>query len=230
MKKAPIAQRQSVAEQDTSVPLVPGFERSSATAGIHALPLTVAIHYISPLSGYTMKNSALHLALIVLLAPWLSSCATTVLPRQAAFDDAEFAHYRRPGSGSVSGQLVVTSGNGSTQIGVNNHVALFPVTAYSKEIVEREVGNGEYLQASDPRFLQYARTTTTDATGNFGFNHLAPGEYFVLGLAQWNEGNTAQYQWACETIRVGGGQTAGIKLTHDLHHPQRPTLVVWPLW
>jgi len=177
-----------------------------------------------------MKNSALHFALIILLAPWLSSCATSVLPRQAAFDDAEFGHYRRPGSGSVSGQLVVTSGNGSTHLGVNNHVALFPVTAYSKEIVEREVGNGEYLQASDPRFLQYVRTTTTDAKGNFGFNHLAPGEYYVLGLAQWNEGNTAQYQWACETIKVGVGPTAGIKLTDDLHHPQRPTLVVWPLW
>jgi hypothetical protein len=177
-----------------------------------------------------MKNSALRFAVIALSALWLSSCATGPLPRKAAFDEAEFTHYRHPGSGAVAGQLVVTSGNGPAHVGINNHVALFPVTAYSKEIVDREIGNGEYLQASDARFLKYVRTASTDAHGNFGFSHLAAGEYFVLGLAQWNEGNAAQYQWACETIKVGGGQTAGIKLAHDLHSPKRPTLVLWPLW
>ena len=177
-----------------------------------------------------MKNSALHFAVIAFSALGLSSCATAPLPRQAAFSEAEFAHYRHPDSGGVSGQLVVTSADGSAHVGINNHVALFPVTAYSKEIVDREVGNGEYLQASDPRFLQHVRTATTDAQGNFRFTRLAAGEYFVLGLAQWNEGTAAQYQWACETIKVGAGQTAGVKLAHDLHNPKRPMLVLWPLW
>jgi hypothetical protein len=177
-----------------------------------------------------MKNPTVHLALIALSSLCFSSCATTALQRQAAFNEAEFAHYRRPGSDSVTGQLVVTTGNGSTQVGINNHVALFPVTAYSREIIDREVGNGEYLQASDPRFLQFVRTTTTDAQGNFRFSRLPAGEYFALGLAQWNEGNAGQYQWASETVKLGAGQSAALKLAQDPHHPQRPTLVVWPLW
>jgi hypothetical protein len=175
-----------------------------------------------------MKKSAFRFAVLALSALWFSSCATTVLQRKAAFDEAEFARYRHPGSGSVTGQLVVSGADGSAHVGMSNHVAIFPVTAYTKEIVDREVGNGEYLQASDPRFLKYVKTTATDAHGNFGFNNLAAGEYFVLGLAQWNEGNTAQ--WACETVKVGAGQTAGVKLAHDPHDPKRPTLVVWPLW
>jgi hypothetical protein len=177
-----------------------------------------------------MKKSALRFAVLALSALWFSSCATTGLQRNAAFDEAEFARYRHPGSGSVTGQLVVTTPTGSAQAGVNNHVAIFPVTTYTKEILEREVGNGEYLQTSDPRFLRYVKTSTTDARGNFAFNHLAEGEYFVLGLAQWNEGNTAQYQWASETVKVGGGLTAGVKLAHDPHDPKRPNIVVWPLW
>jgi hypothetical protein len=177
-----------------------------------------------------MKKSVFRFALLAVAALSFSSCATTGLQRNAAFNEAEFAHYRHPGSGSVTGQLVVTTANGSTQVGTGNHVALFPVTAYTKEIVDREVGNGEYLQASDPRFLTYVKTATTDAHGNFAFNHLAAGEYFALGLAQWTEGNGTQYQWASETVKVGGGQTSGIKLSHDPHNPKRPTLVVWPLW
>ena len=177
-----------------------------------------------------MKNSAFHFAVVALAGLWLSSCATTALQRQALFNEAEFASYRRPGSGVVTGQLAVAGGNGSVHVGMKDHVALFPVTAYTREIVDREIGNGEYLQASDPRFLKYVQTATTDPQGNFTFNHLAAGEYFVLGLAQWNEGDAAQYQWACETIKVGGGQTASIKLARDLHHPQRPMLVLWPLW
>jgi len=177
-----------------------------------------------------MKNPALHFAVIAFSSLGLASCATAPLSRQAAFDETEFAHYHRPGSGAVTGQLVVTGADGSAHVGMNNHVAIFPVTAYTKEIVDREIGNGDYLQPSDPRFLKYVQTATTDAHGNFRFNHLAAGEYFVLGLAQWNEGNAAQYQWACETIKVGSGQNSAIKLAHDIHSPKRPMLVLWPLW
>ena len=177
-----------------------------------------------------MKNPALHFAVIVFSLGGLSSCATGPLPRQAAFGETEFAHYRLPGSGVVTGQLVVTAADGSAHVGMNNHVAIFPETTYTKEIVDREIGNGDYLQASDPRFLRYVQTATTGAHGNFRFNHLAAGEYFAFGLAQWGEGNAAQYQWACETIKVGSGQTSSLKLSHDLHSPKRPNLVVWPLW
>jgi len=165
---------------------------------------------------------------LVFLALLLSSCAVLAVPRRVPFNEAEFAPYRTPGSGTVAGQLV-TSYGGETHIGDGTHVTLLPVTSYTKEMVEREIGNGENLAGSDPRLRQYVRLLTTDGGGNFVFDHLPPGEYFVCGLNEWYVGDDAQYQWACERVTVGKGQTVRIKLSKNIQRPGSPTLVIWAL-
>jgi hypothetical protein len=169
---------------------------------------------------------------MVALGLLLSSCIFSgfaTAPRRVAFDESEFAAYRGAGSGTVTGQLVVTSNDGAVHIGDGTHVTLIPVTAYTKEMVEREIGDGDNLGASDPRFKKYVRLTTTDANGNFVFHQIPAGEYFVSGLGEWSEGDDFQYQWACERVTVGNGQTVRIKVTHNLQHPGKPTLVIWAL-
>ena len=58
---------------------------------------------------------------------------------------------------------------------------------------------------------------------------MRPGDYFVCGLAEWYVGDDAQYQWACERVTLGAGQTIRIKLSKNLQRPGRPTLVIWAL-
>ncbi|MDR3402145.1 MAG: hypothetical protein P4L99_06560 [Chthoniobacter sp.] len=145
------------------------------------------------------------------------------------FNEADFAAYRGAGSGTVAGQLIVTSADGETHIGDGEHITLIPVTAYTQEMVDREIGEGENLASSDPRFRPYVRLTKADSHGNFLFDHLCPGEYFVSGLAEWYFGDDAQYQWACERVSVRNGQTVRLKLSKNLQRPGRPTLVIWAL-
>jgi len=168
----------------------------------------------------------------------LSACAFSgfeTSPRRVAFDESEFAAYRGAGSGSVTGQLAIRSGDGGEHVGnfggsmAGVHVTLIPVTAYTKEMVDREIGNGENLGASDPRFKKYVRLTTTDGNGDFAFDQVPAGEYFVSGLGEWVEFGRFNYQWACERVTVGNGETVRMRLTHNLQRPGRPTLVIWAL-
>ena len=185
------------------------------------------IHFLSA------RLTVASLALALLASCALSGFATS--QRRVPFNEAEFAAYRGSGSGSVTGQLSVTSSDGvvhagSAGQGPNSiHVTLLPVTAYTREMVEREIGDGENLGSSDPRFQKYARLTSTDANGNFAFRQIPAGEYFVSGLGEWTASGDFQYQWACERVRVGKGETVRIKLSHDLHHPGKPLLVIWAL-
>jgi hypothetical protein len=129
----------------------------------------------------------------------------------------------------VTGQLVVTTAEGETHISDGTHVTLLPVTSYTKEMVDREIGNGENLAPSDPRFRPYVRLVTTDTHGNFIFDHLPPGDYFVSGLAEWSFTDDFEYQWACERVTVSKGQTVRIKLSKNLQRRGQPTLVIWAL-
>ena len=168
----------------------------------------------------------------VVCALLLSSCALVDLPRvsrRVPFNEADFAAYRGTGSSTVAGQVVVTSSDGQTHLGGGTHISLLPVTAYTKEMVEREIGNGEYLTDSDPRLKPYVHLQKMDDTGHFVFDHVKAGEYFVAALVEWSFADDSTYQWACERITVGAGQTLRIKVSKDLHHPNSPTLVLWGL-
>lgn len=176
--------------------------------------------------------------MVFALALLLSSCAFSGFvnsPRQVRFDESEFAAYRGPGSGTVTGQLAVRSSNGAEHVGnfggsiAGVPVTLIPVTAYTKEMVEREIGNGENLGASDPRLEKYVRVTKTDGNGDFVFNQVPEGDYFVSGLSEWVEYGELKHQWACERVAVGNGQAVRVKLSRNVHRPGRPTLVIWAL-
>jgi hypothetical protein len=175
---------------------------------------------------------------IVSIAFSLASCVFSgfaTSPRRVAFDESEFADYRGSGSGVVTGLLAVRSSDGFERVGnfggsvAGVHITLMPVTAYTREMVEREIGDGQYLGASDRRLQKYVRLTKTDGNGHFEFHQVRAGEYFVCGLAEWSVFGGFQYQWACERVTVGDGQTVRIKLSHNLRHPGKPTLVIWAL-
>ena len=147
------------------------------------------------------------------------------------FDESAFAAYGGSGSGSVAGQLIVTW-KGQTYPGEGVPITLIPVTAYTREMVDRELGDGEYLAPSDPRFKKYVRITKADHQGNFAFHQIPAGEYFVAGEASWNEAGSSDtflHQWACERVKVGNGQTVRIKVSHNPQHGNSPVQNIWTL-
>jgi hypothetical protein len=164
----------------------------------------------------------------------LSSCAFVPLARalrRVPFDESALAGYDRAGSGTVSGQLVVTD-QGQKHFGGGVPVTLIPVTAYTKEMVDRELGDGVYLTTSDGRFKKYVRKTTADHSGHFVFQQVPAGEYFVSGEASWSEPESPDdfvRQWACERIRVATGQALRIELSHNPQHGNSPVNNFWTL-
>jgi len=158
-----------------------------------------------------------------------SSCAVIGEPRRVPFNDADFATYRGSGSGTITGQLLATSSDGETHIGDGTRITLLPVTPYTREMVDREIGLGENLLPPDSRLASYVRMVTTGPKGEFVFDHLPPGEYFIAGEVEWYFGDDAQYQWACEKVTLGKGQTAQIKVFRNLQRPGAPTLVIGTL-
>jgi len=171
---------------------------------------------------------------LLLLPLFLSACAFAVFarsPRQIPFDESAFAAYARPGSGSVVGQLIATD-EGNSYPGEGVPITLVPVTAYTREMVERELGEGVTLTPSDSRFKKYVRITTADHQGNFAFHQIPAGEYFVAGEASWAETGSSDayvHQWACERVKVRNGQTVRIQVTHNPQHGNSPVNNLWTL-
>jgi hypothetical protein len=178
---------------------------------------------------------------VLVLALSLSSCALVGggrVSRRAPFEESEFAGYGSAGSATVSGKLVVTSSNGMVHLADDGNaedrhdgtfITLLPVAAYTREMVDRELGDGEYLAPSDPRLHKYVRLTRTDAEGNFVFKQIPAGEYFVAGQVKGNSLDDFSYLWACECIKVGKGQPVKIKLSHNPQHGSSSVLVLWTL-
>lgn len=161
----------------------------------------------------------------IALATVLSSCAVGA-PRRVPFNEAELSRYRGAGSGTISGEAVVTGLDGVTHYGIQDYVTLLPVTAYTKEMVDRTIVNAEYLAPSDPRFHPYVRRTTTHGDAKFTFDHVPPGEYFVVCLVDWPIGDVTEYQWACERVSLGKGQNLRIRLSTNLQVSKKATMLL----
>ena len=179
----------------------------------------------------SMKTFAITAVTIALPALFLCSCETWIPARhQVPFNEREFASYAGRGSGTVEGVIAVNAeDDGELHVGAGSYLTLLPVTSYTTEMVDREIRDGENLTSSDSRLRAYVRGATADDGGNFVFNDVPAGEYYLTGLVEWYVADDAQYQWACETISVKNGQTIRVKVSRNIHRPGSPYLVVWRL-
>ena len=124
----------------------------------------------------------------VLMAALLTvACSTPPSPRQASFDPQEYAPYAKAGHGTITGQVSLKNVDGAvTSGGGCKEVFLEPVTSYSSEWIERAVMRNETLSAPDSRAITYRRTTSTDGLGNFRFDKLPAGSYYVSCMMQYD--------------------------------------------
>jgi hypothetical protein len=100
--------------------------------------------------------------------------------RHVVFNEAEFARSRGSGSGAVRGHAFLANFSDGAEFPVaNTKIELFPVTSYTTETIQRKYANGVYLAPADPRYAKYVRVSRTDGNGNFRFENLPAGRYYV---------------------------------------------------
>lgn len=113
---------------------------------------------------------------IVALAILAAGC---VLPHQMTtpFDESAFQKFAGNGTSTITGQAFLKTQGGDVKFGAGDTVSLMPVTPYTTEAWQAE-RNGEQPQ-TNPRLQKYIRTTIADGNGNFEFQNLPGGDYYV---------------------------------------------------
>jgi hypothetical protein len=151
------------------------------------------------------------------------------VPRNAKFIEAEYAAYKGDGKSTISGQAFLKTRGGDVKYGAGNQVHLNPVTSYSTEWFERGIVGNEPLEKPDDRINPYHRTTVADGFGNFAFEHLPPGQYYVACLITWEVPNLwggglqTTGAWARAKVTVRDGESVKTIVTwNPADAPARP--------
>ena len=117
----------------------------------------------------------------------------------SAFDAQEAAYIHDTGANVVEGRVFVRLWTGEGVPCRDKAVLLVPRTAFSEERIEylyggtREPGLRRHLQSSrklaapDPEYREYMRKALCNQSGEFRFDDVADGAYFVIGGAAWKE-------------------------------------------
>lgn len=124
----------------------------------------------------------MRLALATLLCVMISGC---VYPRMATFNAGEYAPYANPGTGSISGQAFLKTLGGEVRYGAGNEVYMNPVTSYSTEWFQETVMKNRTLKPADPRTEQFHWMVVADGMGNFKFENVADGDYYIVCPITW---------------------------------------------
>jgi hypothetical protein len=157
--------------------------------------------------GAPAKRSLVVLCLLVL--PLVTSCGqrghTFGFQRDALRSQriAEaYAPYRQPGASALSGNISLINDKGEEVVARNLSVRLMPATTFSRLEIENATKEGRMPLTDLDEKGVVIWTGRTDGQGNFQFEGLPEGEYFVLCHVSWIgeiDGKAAE-----KTALVGG--------------------------
>jgi hypothetical protein len=124
----------------------------------------------------------------------LLGCATFAPPPPPQWNpinetsEAEYTPYLAGGTGSVSGQALMTQEDGPVVTAAGQKVTLDPATSVGNEWWSK-VGPfwaPHYgTPPPSPNFQKSRKTTVADRDGKFTFSGLAAGKYYVRTLVTW---------------------------------------------
>jgi hypothetical protein len=126
----------------------------------------------------TLRN----ITCIVALATLFSGCVTQH-QMTTPFDESEFQSFVGKGTATITGQAFLKTVGGEVRYGAGDPVILTPVTPYTTEalLAERSLR----LPQTDPRLLKYLHTVIADGSGNFEFQDIPPGDYYIKCAIVW---------------------------------------------
>lgn len=164
---------------------------------------------------------------IVALAA-LAACAapTTPIVTTVPFDPQEVAFIQQRGPASIEGQAFMRQQGGGVVTCAGEEVALIPAGRYATQRITGIYGNNQSGFAplytlgrtddttADARaYAAAARLTACDAQGNFRFDGVANGDYFVTTAVRWMAGNYGQGGALMQRVSIRNGQSQRILLS-----------------
>ena len=182
-----------------------------------------------------MRAFLIVLAAALLLGGCRSTPETVSVATATAFDPAEAAFIKKPGTASIHGHAFWRDDKGGTTNAAGEIIRLVPVTKYARERFaalykgQRSLPADQIPQvAVDPQYADYTRTTRAESTGRFEFDNVAPGAYFVTAQVRYRDKdsyvqiNTGSFHHRMrtgsdggamfETVTVSGKEEKPIKL------------------
>lgn len=175
---------------------------------------------VRPTKGAFVRNAIL----ITLAGITIAGCVTTTptaptistLALVAAFDATEAKSLLADGKNSIKGSSFMRQQGGGVVTCAGQTVSLVPATAYATERIaalygntERGTNNGRrYKFVPDPpEFLTSIKTTRCDAQGNFAFDRIADGTFYINTLVVWQIGYSQQGGQLMQRVSVKEGQS-----------------------
>jgi len=166
-------------------------------------------------------------SLLVLLIGILSGCVAPrpAAPRLQTFNPADYRSSLEDGTATITGEAFLSTRAGGVHYGAGRMVQLIPVTPYTTEIFERQFLNHERLTPPiEKRLDHFARFITADSRGEFRFEHVPAGSYYLVCLISWEVPHVNQFNpsdvYAEETgaaglgrVTVGDGETKRVVVT-----------------
>jgi len=144
----------------------------------------------------------------------LAGCVTMPAPlERPPFPVAEYEALPTEGTGVVSGQVFLRTRGGDVRYGAGSGVLLNPVTSYSRFWYQRQYVEGRTLEDADPRQPMYQITTQADGNGNFRFENVPPGTYYLTSGVHWEAGHSVQGGVISKEITVENGKETREMLT-----------------
>lgn len=169
-----------------------------------------------------MKYHFYGLVLVATLGCAAPGGQPTTFNVQAPFDAGEANRMTSDGGNVIKGNAFMRQRGGGVVTCAGQTVHLVPATAYAKERFTALFGSSEkginnrrdFKFAPDPpEYYALARKTTCDAQGNFVFDRVADGDFFLTVLVAWEAGRLAQGGHLMQRITVRGGQTQSIVIS-----------------
>jgi len=133
-------------------------------------------------------NNSFFMIILVIPIFLITGCAGSLArptQRQAQFILEEYMPYKNSGTATIKGQAFLRQRGGNVVTAAGATIYLNPATSYSREYFDLQVMRGVHLSEVDKRMLEYERTTIGDANGNFEFNSLPAGEYYIATTITW---------------------------------------------
>jgi len=125
----------------------------------------------------------------------LAACVGTDIEVTAPFVPAEAAFINQRGAARLSGQAFMRQMGGGVVTCAGEKVRLIPATAYARERISKIYGTSKggrvniYQAASGknmpPAYLKLMRIAICDAEGDFEFNGVANGAYYIATRVIW---------------------------------------------
>ncbi len=143
----------------------------------------------SPRATYCRRHMMRRLRHAVgLIALFLTGCANLITPPEVfvfpACNPSEFTPYQGTGSANIKGQVFLRTVIGEVRYGAGSTVTILPDTSVTRFYLENVVAAGRNDLPPDCLSGTMKRTQA-DGNGNYSFENLKPGSYYIISYVYW---------------------------------------------